>query len=750
MKKDKFIVEGMSCAACVARVSKAVSKVDGVKSVNVNLLTHSMEVEYEGSIVSKINSSVKKAGYKSYLKENSESTLENKDEKVLLKRLVLSFIILIPLVYLSMGHMIGWNIFFFEDKLILLAIVEFILSLALILINNKFFVSGISTVLHGSCNMDTLVALGSGVSFIYASILMILMFINHGNVDKLHYLAHNLTFETAGMVPSLITIGKYLEAMSKGKTTNALKSLFDMSPKYACVISDGVEQKIDVKEVRVDDIFIVRPGEAIPVDGVIIDGTSSIDEQMLSGESLPKDKIIGDKVYQATINQNGIIKCKATSVGGDTTFSKIIKLVEEASASKAKISRLVDKVAGIFVPVVIVLAGLVFITWLIIGANANLDIKESKLTYALMRSIAVLVISCPCALGLATPVAIMVGSGKAAKMGILYKNAYIMEECGKSALVILDKTGTITKGELLVNSIKTDIDEEEFIKIIASLENASSHPIAKSIVKYAKSKNTSMYDVQDFETLVGSGVKCSINGKVVYGLKLDNAKEMVDINDTYLEYIEENLKTGASVVIFIMESRLIGAISVSDTLKEDSIDAIKEFKKLNVKPIMLTGDNEKVAAFIANRLDIEYKANLLPEEKGKVISELRGNHKVAMIGDGINDAPSLRLADVGIAIGSGTEVAISSSDIVLMKSSLMDGVNAIKFSRKILRNIKENLFWAFIYNLIMIPIASGVLFFTGVSWLIELRPWYGALAMSLSSLFVVLNALRLNLYKFKH
>ena len=516
------------------------------------------------------------------------------------------------------------------------------------------------------------------------------------------------------------------------------------------MISDGVEQKIDVKEVRVDDIFIVRPGEAIPVDGVIIDGTSSIDEQMLSGESLPKDKIIGDKVYQATINQNGIIKCKATSVGGDTTFSKIIKLVEEASASKAKISRLVDKVAGIFVPVVIVLAGLVFITWLIIGANANLDIKESKLTYALMRSIAVLVISCPCALGLATPVAIMVGSGKAAKMGILYKNAYIMEECGKSALVILDKTGTITKGELLVNSIKTDIDEEEFIKIIASLENASSHPIAKSIVKYAKSKNTSMYDVQDFETLVGSGVKCSINGKVVYGLKLDNAKEMVDINDTYLEYIEENLKTGASVVIFIMESRLIGAISVSDTLKEDSIDAIKEFKKLNVKPIMLTGDNEKVAAFIANRLDIEYKANLLPEEKGKVISELRGNHKVAMIGDGINDAPSLRLADVGIAIGSGTEVAISSSDIVLMKSSLMDGVNAIKFSRKILRNIKENLFWAFIYNLIMIPIASGVLFFTGVSWLIELRPWYGALAMSLSSLFVVLNALRLNLYKFKH
>lgn len=749
MKKDKFVVEGMTCSACVARVSKEVAKVNGVKDVSVNLLTHSMEVEYEGNIVSKINASVKKAGYKSYIKKENEEISVDNEVRVLQRRLIFSMIILIPLIYLSMGHMLGWNIFFFKDRLILLAVVEFLLALILIIINNKFFVSGFRAILHGSCNMDTLVALGSGVSFIYATILMIIMCFNIDNMEMLHSLAHNLTFETAGMVPSLITIGKYLEAISKGRTTNALKQLFEMKPKYANVIKDGKEEKIDIKDLAVGDIFIVRPGEQIPADGKVIDGNTSIDEQMLSGESMPKDKSVGSIVYQATLNQHGIIKCEATGVGSDTSFSKIIKLVEEASNSKAKISRLVDKVSSIFVPTIIAISVLVFITWLIIGANTSLDIKESKLTYALIRAISVLVISCPCALGLATPVAIMVGSGKAAKMGILYKNASVMEECGKANVVVLDKTGTITKGNAQVANFKTNMDEKEFLKIIASLENSSTHPIAKAIVEYANEKNIDYYQVSSFTNLVGFGVKGVINGKQIYALKPSSAKEIVDISTDYLEYIDNNTSIGSTVVVVIDGDILLGAISISDSIKEDSKEAINAFKALNIKPIMLTGDNINTAKFISSTLNVEYKGGLLPDEKANIIKDLRKNNKVIMIGDGINDAPSLKLADVGIAIGSGTDIAISSSDIVLMRSSLMDAVNALKFSRKILKNIKENLFWAFFYNLIMIPIASGILIFTNISWLIELRPWYGALAMSMSSLFVVLNALRLNLYKFK-
>lgn len=749
MKKDKFVVEGMTCSACVARVSKEVAKVNGVKDVSVNLLTHSMEVEYEGNIVSKINASVKKAGYKSYIKKENEEISVDNEVRVLQRRLIFSMIILIPLIYLSMGHMLGWNIFFFKDRLILLAVVEFLLALILIIINNQFFVSGFRAILHGSCNMDTLVALGSGVSFIYATILMIIMCFNIDNMEMLHSLAHNLTFETAGMVPSLITIGKYLEAISKGRTTNALKQLFEMKPKYANVIKDGKEEKIDIKDLAVGDIFIVRPGEQIPADGKVIDGNTSIDEQMLSGESMPKDKSVGSIVYQATLNQNGIIKCEATGVGSDTSFSKIIKLVEEASNSKAKISRLVDKVSSIFVPTIIAISVLVFITWLIIGANTSLDIKESKLTYALIRAISVLVISCPCALGLATPVAIMVGSGKAAKMGILYKNASVMEECGKANVVVLDKTGTITKGNAQVANFKTNMDEKEFLKIIASLENSSTHPIAKAIVEYANEKNIDYYQVSSFTNLVGFGVKGVINGKQIYALKPSSAKEIVDISTDYLEYIDNNTSIGSTVVVVIDGDILLGVISISDSIKEDSKEAINAFKALNIKPIMLTGDNINTAKFISSTLNVEYKGGLLPDEKANIIKDLRKNNKVIMIGDGINDAPSLKLADVGIAIGSGTDIAISSSDIVLMRSSLMDAVNALKFSRKILKNIKENLFWAFFYNLIMIPIASGILIFTNISWLIELRPWYGALAMSMSSLFVVLNALRLNLYKFK-
>ena len=751
MEKKRFCVEGMSCAACVNHVNKAASKVKGVKSVSVNLLTKSMDVEMDDiSCVNKINEEVSKAGYKSYLQENEENIdrFEDKETKRLLKRLIISIIILIPLVYLSMGYMMGWYIGTLKDHIILLGIIEAVLSLAIMIINKAFFVSGFKAIFHLSPNMDSLVALGSSVSFIYSLVLLIIMICNHHNHELVMEYSMNFSFETSAMVPSLITIGKTLEAYSKGKTTNALKSLIQMSPKEAHVIRDGKEYTIKATEVVKGDVFVVKSGESVPVDGIIIEGNSSIDESMLTGESMPVDKNIGDKIFSATINQNGILKCEAVNVGKDTTFSKIIALVEEASASKAPISRLADKVAGIFVPVVMEIAIIVFIAWLIISFNVKLDIKTSALTFSINRAISILVISCPCALGLATPVAIMVGSGIGAKNHILFKNAASIEETGKIDFVVLDKTGTITEGKPSISDINSEIDEDEFIKLAASIESLSSHPIAFCIADEADKRNIDLYDVSDFETLPGKGIKAKINGKDIYALNTKTMKEIITYTKEQEEYINSLASLGKTPISFAYDNQLIGILGIADEIKEDSIIAIKGFKEIGIIPIMLTGDNNLCAKYIASKAGIDYYvSDLLPEGKKEIIERIKRYGKVAMVGDGINDALALTVADVGIAIGSGTDVAIDSASIVLVKSSLNDALNSIKLSRQILKNIKENLFWAFFYNVIMIPIAAGVFYFTNIEFLKEMKPWYGALAMSLSSLFVVTNALRLNLFK---
>ena len=755
--KEKFKVEGMTCAACQSHVDKAVRKLDCVSDVSVNLLTNSMEVEFnDESDINKINEAVKNAGYKSSLMntknndndiKSEREALDNKEVSILIKRLIFSFIFLIPLFYISMGNMVGWPVGIFHKNPILLGLVLMILSFIIMMINNKFFKSGLKSLLHLSPNMDTLVALGSGVSFIYSVILLFIMVINMDNYHLMMEYSMNFTFETAGMVPTLITIGKMLEAYSKGKTTNALKDLMDLSPKEAHIIRDDKEITILAKNMVVGDIFIVRPGEAIPTDGVIIDGLSSIDESALTGESMPVEKEKNDEVFSGTINQNGNIKCIATKVGEDTTLSKIIKLVYDANQSKAKISKIADKVAGIFVPIVITIALIGFIVWMIVGNNIDLNINESILTFSINRGISVLVISCPCALGLATPVAIMVGSGLAAKNGILFKNASSIEETGKTNFVILDKTGTITEGKPKVVFIKSFIEEKEFIDLITSLEEKSSHPLAKSVYEYGKNLDYNKLEINDFDNIPGKGVKGIYNNKILYGINLKYAKELINIENEYLDIINDISKSGMTPLIFILDNKIIGILGLADTIKSDSIKAIADFKKLGIIPIMLTGDNNLTAKKIAEECNIDYYVSeLLPDGKSEIIDKLKKCGKVLMIGDGINDALALTKADIGMAIGGGSDIAIDSADVILMKSSLNDGVKAIRLSRQILKNIKENLFWAFFYNLIMIPIAIGVFYPTNISWLKEMKPWYGALAMSLSSVFVVLNALRLNLF----
>ena len=752
--KEKFMVEGMTCAACQAHVEKAVKKVDGVNSVSVNLLTNSMEVDINDlSVVDKINKSVEAAGYKSYLKNKKQDNTKNEElsnsseVKKLTKRLIFSFILLIPLFYFSMGFMMNWPIGLFKDNLLALGLFLMIDSFIRMLINKAFFISGFKSLIHGGPNMDTLVALGSGVSFIYSVVILFIMTANRSNDHHLMKYAMNLTFETAGMVPTLITIGKLLEAISKGKTTNALKALINLKPKTAHVIRNDKEEIINASELRVNDIFVVYPGEAIPTDGIVIGGESAVDESSLTGESLPVDKNINDKLFEATINQNGILKCIATSVGEDTSLSKIIKMVMDVNQSKAKISKIADKVAGIFVPIVLLIASLGFIIWMIIGSNINLNINEELLTYSINRAIAVLVISCPCALGLATPVAIMVGSGLGAKNGILYKNAEIIEEAGKINFVVLDKTGTITNGKPEVIKCISLIEENEFLKLAYSLEKNSSHPLAISISNYCNNLNIDTYQVSEFNTLVGKGIKCIINNKEIYGINLKYAKELINIDSKEIKEIEELSSKGITPMIFIYDNKLIGIIGVADKIKDDSANAIIELKKKGVIPIMLTGDNNLTAKAIAKEANIDYFiSDVLPEEKKNIIEKLKKQGKVMMVGDGINDALALTYADVGVAIGAGSDVAIDSASIVLIKSSLMDLVKAISLSRQILKNIKENLFWAFFYNLIMIPIALGVFYFTNIEWLKEMKPWYGALAMSFSSVFVVMNALRLNLF----
>ena len=752
---EKYLITGMSCAACSARVDKAVRKLEGVKELNVNLLTNSMVISYDENILndSDIINAVIKSGYgaEKYIPKNNsiaskKDELEDHNTKKLLLRLILSFILLIPLFYLSMGFMLGWNIGVLQGNLIILAIIEMILSLSIMVINNRFFVSGFKGIIHGSMNMDTLVSLGSGVAFIYSFVMMIIMF-TKPDLESQHMIMMNISFETAGMVPTLITIGKTLESFSKGKTTNAIKALIDLSPKTATLLEDSNEVVIPIEEIKVKDIFIVKPGESIPVDGVVIKGESSVDESLLTGESMPINKIEGAIVKSATINLNGVLICEAVRVGEDTTLSQIIKMVEEAANSKAKISKIADKISSIFVPTIIGISLIVFIAWLIFGndfLNSHLDIHSTLLSYSINRGISILVISCPCALGLATPVAIMVGSGKGAKHGFLFKSAEAIEETGKIDYVVFDKTGTITLGKPKVTDVVTYIDEKELINIAYSLENQSEHPLSLAIKDYAFNNGGSLQECSNFKAISGKGIKGEIEGQLYYSGNLKYLKENGLGVSSIEGEIERLSKEGKTPLIFANTEQILGIFAVSDTVKDDSKDAIMKIKNLGITPIMLTGDNHLSANYIAKQVDIEYVvSDVLPEGKLDIINKLKENGKVMMIGDGINDAVALTSADIGMAIGNGSDVAIESADVVLMKSSLLDAYGAIRLSQYVYLNIKENLFWAFVYNLIMIPIAAGALSGVGIY---NLLPWMGSAAMALSSVFVVLNALRINLF----
>ena len=729
----EYDVGGMGCAACSARVEKAVLEVAGVSSCSVSLLTNSMLVEGTASDDA-IVSAVENAGYtackrKTKRKASEDDSLADKETPVLLKRLLISFGFLILLMYLSMGHVM-WNFplpLFLQNNPALIGTLQMILSAIVIGINHKFFTNGFKGLIHRAPNMDTLVAMGSSASFVYSFYVLILMFVSKNSA---HYL-HDLYFESAAMILALITLGKMLEARSKGKTTNALKSLMNLAPKTTTVIRDGEEVKVSVDDVKKGDIFVVRPGESIPVDGIIIGGNSALDESALTGESVPVDKSVGDVVSAATINQSGFIKCEATRVGEDTTFSQIIKLVREASATKAPIAKIADKVSGIFVPVVMAIALLVFVVWMILGKSVG---------FSLIRAISVLVISCPCALGLATPVAIMVGNGKGAKSGILFKTAASLEMAARTQIVALDKTGTITKGEPEVTDI---IGEENLLQIAYSLEKKSEHPLAKAIVKYGEENGISALETTDFVIFAGGGLKASLEEETICGGNADYVKKYVDISAEFLEKANKIASEGKTPIFFAKGKQVLGIIAVADKIKTDSAKAIEELKRMGIRTVMLTGDNKLSAETIAKQVGIEdVLAELKPEQKEKAIVNLQKEGKVAMVGDGINDAPSLTRADIGIAIGAGTDVAIDAADIVLVNSNLSDVGAAIRLSRATLKIIRENLFWAFIYNVICIPVAAGAFVWAGLT----LNPMIGAAAMSLSSFCVVTNALRLNFF----
>lgn len=730
----EYDVGGMGCAACSARVEKAVLEVAGVSSCSVSLLTNSMLVEGTASDDA-IVSAVENAGYTACKRKtkrkatDEDDSLADKETPVLLKRLLASFGFLILLMYLSMGHVM-WNFplpFFLQNNPALIGTLQMILSAIVIGINHKFFTNGFKGLIHRAPNMDTLVAMGSSASFVYSFYVLILMFVSKNSA---HYL-HDLYFESAAMILALITLGKMLEARSKGKTTNALKSLMNLAPKTTTVIRDGAEVKISVDDVKKGEIFVVRPGESIPVDGIIIEGNSALDESALTGESVPVDKSVGDIVSAATINQSGFIKCEATRVGEDTTFSQIIKLVREASATKAPIAKIADKVSGIFVPVVMAIALLVFVVWMILGKSVG---------FSLTRAISVLVISCPCALGLATPVAIMVGNGKGAKNGILFKTASSLEMAARTQIVALDKTGTITKGEPEVTDI---IGEENLLQIAYSLEKKSEHPLAKAIVKYGEENGISALETTDFVIFAGGGLKASLEEETICGGNADYVKKYVDISAEFLEKANKIASEGKTPIFFAKGKQVLGIIAVADKIKTDSAKAIEELKRMGIRTVMLTGDNKLSAETIAKQVGIEdVFAELKPEQKEKAIVNLQKEGKVAMVGDGINDAPSLTRADIGIAIGAGTDVAIDAADIVLVNSNLSDVGAAIRLSRATLKIIRENLFWAFIYNVICIPVAAGAFVWAGLT----LNPMIGAAAMSLSSFCVVTNALRLNFF----
>ncbi len=758
IENEHFIVEGMSCASCVSHVEKAVKSVDGVKSVSVNLLTNSMEVSFiSPANIEKIEKSVAKAGYKAMAngeknakKRVSKDGYGNSDEaKKLLFRLIPSFIILIPLFYIGMGAMLSWPLGALGENLLNLALTELVLSSLIIVINLHYYISGFKALFHLSPNMDSLVALGSGVSFIYSLVILFLMNASaiDGSMERVMHLSMNLSFESAGMVPTFVLLGKTLEAYSKGKTTSAISSLLNLAPKEATIIKDGEEAKILAEEIRKGDMIVVHPGEGFPVDGVVIDGFASVDESSLTGESLPVYKEKGSKVYSGTTNIDGLLKVEAREIGEETTLNKIVKLVEQTASSKPKIAKIADKVASFFVPAIISIALVIFICWMIFGTNfvSSLEHYDGTLSYALERALSVLVISCPCALGLATPVAVMVASGKGAKNGLLYKNAEALEEASKCRYVVFDKTGTLTKGEMSVVSIlpAKGHSEKELLELAYSLEMGSEHPLAKAIVHKSKEMGMDSLEISSFKSITGKGVEGKSGETILRGGKRSFIEENATIDKDCVSLSEEMAKEGKTPLFFSKGSEFCGVIAISDELKDDAKETISTLKEEGYTPVMLTGDNEKTATHIAKELEIEdFRYELLPGDKVSAIKELKKTGKVMMIGDGINDAPALSEADVGMAIGAGTDIAIDSASLVLTKNELKDVVKAIHLSRLTVRNIKENLFWAFFYNLIMIPIAAGA--FSGLG-LFSLKPWMGAAAMSLSSVTVVLNALRLNM-----
>lgn len=747
---EQFKVTGMHCAACSARVEKAVLKVPGVTSCAVSLLTNSMGVEGDADAQT-IISAVKQAGYgasvngdESQGATGADTGLEDTDTPVLKKRLIASIFFLAALMYFSMGHMMwGWPLpKWFEGNHVAMGLLQMILAAIIMIINQHFFINGFKGLINRSPNMDTLVALGSMASFVWSVYVLFAMTGAQAAGDEkavMNYMM-DFYFESAAMILTLITVGKMLEARSKGKTTDALKGLMNLAPKTAVVLIDGEEKTVAVRRVKKGDIFVVRPGENIPVDGCIIEGNSAVNESALTGESIPVDKEVGDMVSAATINQSGYIKCEATRVGEDTTLSQIIKMVSDAAATKAPIAKIADKVSGVFVPVVIVLAIITTIVWLIAGKEAG---------YALARGISVLVISCPCALGLATPVAIMVGNGVGAKNGILFKTAVSLEETGRVNIVALDKTGTITMGEPKVTDMipTAGYDDKSLLKLAYSLEAKSEHPLAKAVVNEAESRNIKADEVDGFKILPGNGLTAQYNGGTITGGSFKFISKQINVSDEIRQKAEELAKEGKTPLLFAQDNKLCGLIAVADTIKEDSPAAVKDLKDMGIRVVMLTGDNERTAKAIGVQAGVdEVIAGVLPDGKESVIRELMGQGKVAMVGDGINDAPALTRANIGIAIGAGADIAMDAADVVLMKSRLSDVPAAIRLSRFTLRNIHENLFWAFIYNIIGIPLAAGV-WIPIFGW--TLNPMFGALAMSLSSFCVVTNALRLNFVNIK-
>lgn len=750
---EQYIVTGMSCAACSSRVEKAVSKVPGVTSCSVSLLTNSMGVEGTAS-EQEIIKAVADAGYGASKKEEGaaktqsssasagEDMLKDRTTPALKKRLIASLGFLIVLMYFSMGHMMwGWPVpGFMKDNHVMMGLLQMLLTITVMVINQKFFISGFKGLIHRAPNMDTLVALGSGASFVYSTYALFAMTDAqmHGDMDAVMSYMHDFYFESAAMILALITVGKMLEARSKGKTTDALKGLMKLAPKTAVVIRGEKEVQVSIEQVQKGDCFVVKPGENIPVDGEVIEGNSAVNESALTGESIPVDKAVGDKVSAATVNQSGYLKCRATRVGEDTTLSQIIQMVSDAAATKAPIAKIADRVSGVFVPMVITIAVLTIIVWLIAGQSIG---------FALSRGIAVLVISCPCALGLATPVAIMVGNGMGARNGIMFKTAVSLEETGKMQIVALDKTGTITSGEPKVTDIipAAGVTEDTLLKCAYALENKSEHPLARAILENAKEENAGIEEVTGFQALPGNGLTAILDGHTLYGGNHTFISSKVSVDGDIQKKAEKLAEAGKTPLFFGNEDRLLGVIAVADVIKEDSPQAIKELQNMGIHVVMLTGDNERTAKAIGQQAGVdEVIAGVLPEGKEQVIRKLKEKGKVAMVGDGINDAPALTRADMGIAIGAGTDVAIDAADVVLMKSRLSDVPAAIRMSRATLRNIHENLFWAFFYNIIGIPLAAGV-WYPLFGW--KLNPMFGAAAMSLSSFCVVSNALRLNLFK---